>query len=66
MRLRAFLHARRQRKARERDEHKKALRERQQESSPENVADAVKGHGFRAWGEASSRVDSPDPKKRRS
>ena len=64
MGLRDFLRTRRQRKARERAERGKALRERQRESSPENVADAVKGYGYRAWGEASTRIDPPDLNKR--
>lgn len=64
MGLRDFLRSRRERKARERAERGKALRERQRESSPENVADAVKGYGYRAWGERSTRLDPPERKKR--
>ena len=64
MGLRDLLRTRWERKARERAERGKALRERQRESNPENVADAVKGYGYRAWGESSSRVDTPERKKR--
>jgi hypothetical protein len=66
MGLRDFLRTRRERKARERAEHGKALRERKRESSPDNVADALKerGSSYRAWGESSSSLDPPERKKR--
>ena len=66
MGLRDFLRTRRERKARERVERTKALRERQREGSPQNVVDAVTGHGqaYRAWGESSSSLDTPERKKR--
>ena len=66
MGLRDFLHTRRVRKPRERVERTQALRERQREVSPKNVTDALTGHpqAYRAWGESSSSLDTPERKKR--
>jgi hypothetical protein len=67
MNLLEKLRGRGERNARKREERAKALRERQRGgSSPEDVADAVKGFGFSAWGAKSSSADSPDRKKARS